>query len=61
MDDHDRLALDDILRDLEPLMTWHEGGPIRYSDAEPASGSAPGKVMGAKPDAGGVATFDQVG
>ena len=34
MDAYDHRALDACLRDLEPLMTWHEGGPIRYSDAE---------------------------
>ena len=30
MDAYDCCALDDILRDLEPLFTWHGGGPIRY-------------------------------
>ena len=60
MDAYDHRALDVCLRDLEPLMTWHEGGPIRYSDADPAAGSAAGKAMGGS-DVGGVATFDQVG
>jgi len=36
MDAYDHRALDVCLRDLEPLMTWHEGGPIRYSDLEGA-------------------------
>ena len=30
MDAYDHGALDEILRDLEPLFTWHGGGPIRY-------------------------------
>ena len=30
MDEYDRRALDDILRDLEPLFTWQGGGPILY-------------------------------
>lgn len=34
MDEYDHRALDDILRDLEPLFTWHGGGPILYSDSE---------------------------
>ena len=31
VDEQDRRALDGILRDLEPLFTWHGGGPVRYS------------------------------
>lgn len=31
-DAYDHRALDDILRDLEPLFTWHGGGPILYSE-----------------------------
>jgi 4-hydroxy-tetrahydrodipicolinate synthase len=38
MDAYDHRALDECLRDLEPLMTWYEGGPIRYSDAEDLGG-----------------------
>jgi uridylate kinase len=30
MDEYDHRALDDILRDLEPLFTWHGSGPLRY-------------------------------
>lgn len=41
MDAYDHRALDDILRDLEPLMTWREGGPIRYSDAEDVGKGSP--------------------
>jgi hypothetical protein len=41
MDAYDHRALDDCLRDLEPLMTWHEGGPIRYSDVEDAGEGGP--------------------
>jgi 4-hydroxy-tetrahydrodipicolinate synthase len=36
MDAYDHRALDACLRDLEPLMNWHEGGPIRYSAGEGA-------------------------
>jgi hypothetical protein len=35
MDEYDHRALDDILRDLEPLLTWHGGGPLRCSEALP--------------------------
>jgi 4-hydroxy-tetrahydrodipicolinate synthase len=56
MDAYDHRALDEILRDLEPLMTWHEGGPIRYSDAEVAS-SAPPPLMGASDST--IDAFDQ--
>jgi 4-hydroxy-tetrahydrodipicolinate synthase len=41
MDAYDHRALDDCLRDLEPLMTWHQGGPIRYSDVEGAGEGEP--------------------
>jgi dihydrodipicolinate synthase/N-acetylneuraminate lyase len=61
MDEYDQRALDDILRQLEPLMTWHEGGPIRYGDASSASGTAASKEMGSGAGSGDVATFDQVG
>ena len=61
IDEYDRRALDDILRDLEPLMTWHEGGPLLYSDAESTSDKASPTEMATGADAGGVATFDQVG
>jgi 4-hydroxy-tetrahydrodipicolinate synthase len=33
MDEYDHRALDDILRDLEPLFTWRGGGPIVYSES----------------------------
>jgi 4-hydroxy-tetrahydrodipicolinate synthase len=58
MDAHDHRALDDILRDLEPLMTWHEGGPIRYSDAEGIGGEAQAAVMTGGSDSA-VDPFDQ--
>ena len=50
----------DVLRDLEPLMTWHEGGPILYSDAEPSNDRAAPREVGGS-GSGEVATFDQVG
>jgi 4-hydroxy-tetrahydrodipicolinate synthase len=61
MDEYDQRALDDILRQLEPLMTWHEGGPIRYSDAEPTRDGTSSPTMATGGNSGGVATFDQVG
>jgi dihydrodipicolinate synthase/N-acetylneuraminate lyase len=60
IDDYDRVALDEILRDLEPLFTWRGGGPIRYSGATPGAGS--GAATGAAAPSGGrsdVDTFDQ--
>jgi 4-hydroxy-tetrahydrodipicolinate synthase len=60
MDVYDHRALDECLRDLEPLMTWHEGGPIRYSDVEAlGEGGAPqtGTTMGANDSA--VDPFDR--
>ena len=58
IDDYDRVALDEILRDLEPLFTWDKGGPIRYSGVTPGTGSA---VTFATPrrGSGKVDTFDQ--
>lgn len=62
MDEYDHHALDDILRDLEPLLTWHDGGPLKYSDSEIRDGD---ESYGARitPSDGknGVAPFDQVG
>ena len=58
IDDYDRAALDEILRDLEPLFTWDKGGPIRYSGitlGEVASSSVPVESGGS----GNVDTFDQ--
>ncbi len=39
IDDYDRVALDEILRDLEPLFTWHGGGPLRTSGVTPGAGA----------------------
>lgn len=41
MDEHDHRALDDILRDLEPLFTWPGGQPLTYGVGHPAPGAAP--------------------
>ena len=49
MDVDDHRALDDILRDLEPLFTWHDGGPVLYGEPYPGI-----KTMGRDP--GGVGT-----
>lgn len=58
IDDWDRAALDEILRDLEPLFTWNKGGPIRYSGITPRAGSSTAAPVqsssGSKVD-----TFDQ--
>jgi 4-hydroxy-tetrahydrodipicolinate synthase len=62
MDVHDHRALDDILRDLEPLFTWHGGGPVLYGESNwglaerPGSGSV--DQSGSDDD---VAPFDRVG
>jgi 4-hydroxy-tetrahydrodipicolinate synthase len=64
MDLYDHRALDDILRDLEPLFTWHDGGPIRYGEPYPsvekARQDAKG-VEGGDNDGGDVQPFDQAG
>jgi 4-hydroxy-tetrahydrodipicolinate synthase len=62
MDEYDHRALDDILRDLEPLFTWHDGGPILYSDSEVKHGEGSHSER-TTPSSGndGVASFDQVG
>jgi dihydrodipicolinate synthase/N-acetylneuraminate lyase len=62
VDEHDHQALDDILKDLEPLFTWHGGGPIRY-------GGTGGRLPRASRDQPAVesedeeevASFDQTG
>jgi 4-hydroxy-tetrahydrodipicolinate synthase len=58
IDDYDRAALDEILRDLEPLFTWNKGGPIRYSGVTPGSATGSSALPGAS-SGGGVDTFDQ--
>ena len=58
IDDYDRAALDEILRDLEPLLTWDKGGPIRYSNITPGRGSTAAPVA-AQSGGGKVDTFDQ--
>jgi len=58
IDEYDRAALDEILRDLEPLFTWRGGGPIRYSGVTP--GARSGSSAALAPIGGGkVDTFDQ--
>ena len=59
IDDYDRVALDEILRDLEPLFTWHGGGPIRYSGVTPGSGSGSSGVPAQADGGDNVDTFDQ--
>ncbi len=59
IDDYDRAALDEILRDLEPLFTWHGGGPIRYSGVTPGAGSASSDSLIQAGGGGKIDTFDQ--
>jgi hypothetical protein len=42
MDAYDHRALDDVLRDLEPLFVWH-GGPNLYSHPPPGREEMPGE------------------
>lgn len=56
-DAYDHQALDDILRDLEPLFTWSDG-PVLYRTPEGVAGSSDAPNTG---DKGGVDTFDRVG
>lgn len=58
VDAHDHAALDDALKDLEPLFTWSGGGPVKYGP--PPVSEAGGKRVGGKNDSG-VDTFDRVG
>ena len=58
IDDYDRLALDEILRDLEPLFTWNRGGPIRYSGATPGKKSVADARLATASDSA-VDAFDQ--
>jgi 4-hydroxy-tetrahydrodipicolinate synthase len=60
-DEHDHGALDDILRDLEPLFTWHDGGPILYGERHAERGEAsPAERRIESSESQGVAPFDQV-
>jgi dihydrodipicolinate synthase/N-acetylneuraminate lyase len=58
IDDYDQMALDEILRDLEPLFTWNEGGPLRYSGIAPSAEGSTSTPMGSGSDSD-VDTFDQ--
>lgn len=58
IDRHDHLALNEILRDLEPLFTW-SGGDILYELPE-GSASATTK-LGSTATSSGVATYDRAG
>ena len=57
VDRHDHQALDDILRDLEPLFTWSDG-PLRYGIPDEVSAGSKVVQNGGK---SGVDTFDRVG
>lgn len=57
VDEHDHVALDDALRDLEPEFTW-SGGPILYGPP-PGSGTPDSKRQALSGSA--VDTFDRVG
>lgn len=57
-DAHDHVALDDCLRDIEPLMTW-SGGPLKYGT--PPDTRPGGSRVTATAAAGKVDTFDSIG
>jgi len=62
MDEYDHRALDDILRDLEPLLTWHGGGPMLYAESRVESREAShdeGAIQAGNDDR--VAPFERVG
>jgi dihydrodipicolinate synthase/N-acetylneuraminate lyase len=61
MDAYDHRALDDVLRDLEPLLTWHGGGPIRYAEAPGAVGKPSHGGVAVDVGEGDVAPFDRAG
>ncbi|NJN84731.1 MAG: dihydrodipicolinate synthase family protein [Caldilineaceae bacterium] len=56
IDAHDYAALDDILRDLEPLFTW-SNGPLKYGPPEDAGVASQRLADGSS----NVATFDRAG
>ena len=63
MDEHDHRALDDILRDLEPLFTWPGGEPLRYGvdhpePSERVAGAAAAAAAGSASQ-GSLAPFDR--
>jgi 4-hydroxy-tetrahydrodipicolinate synthase len=57
VDEYDHRALDDILRDLEPLFTWSDG-PLLYGPPEDMATRLRTVPTPSEPDAD---TFDQVG
>ena len=61
MDEQDHRALDDILRDLEPLFTWQGPGAIPYGEAHPEPRDTPRRASTAEFAAseGGAAPFDR--
>ena len=62
MDVHDHRALDDILRDLEPLFTWQGGGPVLYGESNwGLSGTPDGGSIAQSGEADDVAPVDRVG
>jgi 4-hydroxy-tetrahydrodipicolinate synthase len=58
MDEYDHRALDDILRDLEPLFTWPDGRPLQYGTRH-ANASAPAQGASSAPAGEGLAPFDR--
>ena len=57
VDRYDHQALDEILRDLEPLFTWADG-PLLYG---PPDGTESGSKSRPRSASSGVDTFDQAG
>jgi len=58
MDEQDHRALDDILRDLEPLFAWPGGRPLAYGVEHPEASGAPPHTQSAT-SSGGPEPFDR--
>ena len=59
MDEYDHRALDDILRDLEPLFTWPGGKPLQFGVDHPEPSERGADVAAGTAAAGGLAPFDR--
>lgn len=58
-DAHDYAALDDCLRDLEPLFTW-SNGPLKFGPP-PTVAAPPSRLTATAASAAAVDTFDRIG
>jgi dihydrodipicolinate synthase/N-acetylneuraminate lyase len=59
MDEHDHRALDDILRDLEPLFSWGDGQPLTYGMEHPVERNGATPSAEVTTTAGGPEPFDR--